>query len=327
MSRDVISVADRLEILVLVDNTTDNLSSVPAEVENEWPRLRKRGMQELSGKCICCGAHGLSCAVTAWRGDASHTLLFDTGPEETVFERNVERLGFDMGTVEGLVLSHGHWDHCGAMLRALDMIRERNGGRAVPTYMHPDTYRSRAVKGRDGSMFPMEDVPTAAMLTEHGARVVHSSEAQRILDNLFFISGEIRRVTEFETGLPGHHRRTKDGSDWEPDPLLMDERFVAVHVKDKGAVVLTACSHAGIVNVMTHARDCFAGTPLHGVLGGFHLAGTNERVIPQTVDALRAFELKSIAPAHCTGWRAVNALAAAFGEAIVPSTVGKTFHY
>ena len=324
---DTIAAADRVEILVLVDNTTDNLSSVPSNVENEWPRLRKRGMRELAGSCLCCGAHGLSCAVTAWRGDTSHTLLFDTGPEASVFERNVERLGFEMGTVDGIVLSHGHWDHCGAMVRALDMIRARNGGRSVPTYMHPDMYRSRAVKMKDGSMWPMEDVPTAAMLEERGARVMHSSEAQLILDNLFYISGEIPRVTAFETGLPGHHRRTKDGADWEPDPLLMDERFVAVHVKDKGVIVLTACSHAGIVNVMTHARDCFAGMPLHGVLGGFHLAGTNERVIPQTVDALRAFGLKSIAPAHCTGWRAVNALAATFGEAIVPSTVGKIFHY
>jgi 7,8-dihydropterin-6-yl-methyl-4-(beta-D-ribofuranosyl)aminobenzene 5'-phosphate synthase len=326
-SRGTISAADRVEILVLVDNVTDNLSSVPGEVENEWPRLWKRGMRQLSGSCLCCGAHGLFCAITAWRGDMSHTLLFDTGPEASVFERNVERLGFDMGTVEGIVLSHGHWDHCGAMLRALDMIRARNGGGAVPTYMHPDMYRSRAVKGRDGAMLPMEDVPNASMLEDRGARVVHSSEEQLILDNLFFISGEIPRVTEFETGLPGHHRRTKDGKDWEPDPLLMDERFVAVHVKDKGVVVLTACSHAGIVNVMTHARDCFSGTPLHGVLGGFHLAGTNERVIPQTVDALREFGLKSIAPAHCTGWRAVNALASTFGAAIVPSAVGKAFRY
>jgi 7,8-dihydropterin-6-yl-methyl-4-(beta-D-ribofuranosyl)aminobenzene 5'-phosphate synthase len=64
---------------------------VPHEVENEWPRLWKRSMRELAGKCLCCGAHGLSCAVTAWRGDTSHTLLFDTGPEAAVFEQNVER--------------------------------------------------------------------------------------------------------------------------------------------------------------------------------------------------------------------------------------------
>lgn len=176
-------------------------------------------------------------------------------------------------------------------------------------------------------MRPFDDVPTRTMLEQQGAQVFHSKEAQLILDDLFYVSGEIPRVTAFETGLPGHCRRTEDGMGWEPDPLLMDERFVAVGVKDKGVVVFTACSHAGVVNVLQHARDCLPETPLYGVLGGFHLAGTNERVIPETVDAMRAFDLKTIAAAHCTGWRAVSALAAAFGPAVAPSAVGKTYRY
>jgi 7,8-dihydropterin-6-yl-methyl-4-(beta-D-ribofuranosyl)aminobenzene 5'-phosphate synthase len=319
--------ADRVEVLVLVDNVTDNLSTAPGYVENELPRLWKRGLRLWSGQCMCCAAHGLSCAITAWRGDTAHTLLFDTGPDVSVFERNVERLGFDMGSVEAIVLSHGHWDHCGAMLRALEMIQLNNGGRAVPAYMHPGMYRTRAMKAADGSMRPFGDVPTQAMLEQQGAAVVHATDAQRVLDDLFYVSGEIPRVTAFETGMQGQFRRTEDGLSWEPDPLLIDERFVAVRVKDKGVLVFTACSHAGVVNVITHARDCFPGLPLYGVLGGFHLSGGNERVIPETVAALRAFELTTIAAAHCTGWRAVSALAAAFGEAVAPSAVGKTYRF
>ena len=322
-----LAAVDRVEILVLVDNVTDSLSSVPAYVENEFPRLWRRGLKRLSGHCLCCGAHGLSCAVTAWHGKTAHTLLFDTGPDDWVFERNVERLGFDMGSVDGIVLSHGHWDHCGAMLRALEMIQLQGAGRAIPTYMHPGMYRTRAMKAPDGSMRPFEDVPTQAMLEQQGALVVNATEAQLILDDFFYVSGEIPRVTTFETGMQGQYRRTEDGSDWEPDPLLMDERFVAVKVKDKGVLVFTACSHAGVVNVLSHARDRFPGPPLFGVLGGFHLSGGNERVIPETVDAMRAFDLKMIAAGHCTGWRAVNALAAAFGDVVAPSAVGKTYRF
>ena len=318
---------DRVEVLVLVDNVTDSLSTAPAYVENEFPRLWKRGLKRLSGHCLCCGAHGLSCAITAWRGETARTLLFDTGPDASVFERNVERLGFDMRSLNGIVLSHGHWDHCGAMLRALEMIQLTDGGRAVPTYMHPGMYRTRAMKAPDGSMRPFEDVPTQAMLEQQGALVVHATEAQLILDELFYVSGEIPRVTAFETGMPGQYRRTEDGLDWEPDPLLMDERFVAVNVKDKGVVVFTACSHAGVINVLTHARNCFPGQGLFGVMGGFHLSGGNERVIPDTVAAMHAFDLQVIAAAHCTGWRAVSALAAAFGDAVAPSAVGKTFRF
>ena len=106
----------------------------------------------------------------------------------------------------------------------------------------------------------------------------------------------------------------------------MDERFVAIRV-EAGIVVLTACSHAGVVNVLTHARDCFPGVALHAVIGGFHLSGGNEKIIPDTVAALGQFDLKAIVPAHCTGWRAVGALAAAFGDAVAPSAVGKTYRF
>jgi len=317
--------ADRVEVLVLVDNLTDNLSSNPAYVETEMPRLWRRGLRLWSGQCMCCAAHGLSCAITAWRGDEAHTLLFDTGPDDWVFERNVDRLDFDLGQVEAVMLSHGHWDHAGAMLRALEMIQLTNGGRPVPTYMHPGMYRSRALKAPDGSMRAFEDVPSAARLAQQGAQVIEATAPQTILDDLFYISGEIPRVTAFETGLQGQYRRTADGEDWEPDPLIMDERFVAVNVKGKGVVVFTACSHAGVVNVMTHARNCFPGERLHGVMGGFHLSGANERVIPETVAALRPFGLQTIATAHCTGWRAVSALAAEFGAAVAPSAVGKLY--
>jgi len=319
--------ADRAEILILVDNVTDNLSSVPAYVETEMPRLWKRGLKLWSGRCMCCAAHGLACAVMVWRGDTAHTMLFDTGPDDSVFGRNVERLGFDMGGIESIVLSHGHWDHSGAMLLALEMIQLSNGGRPVPTYMHPGMYRSRAMKAADGSMRPFADVPSQAQLEQAGALVVNAVEPQLILDDLFFVSGEIPRVTAFETGMQGQHRRTLDGQDWEPDPLVIDERFIAVSVKGKGVIVLTACSHAGVVNVMTHARECFAGETLYGVLGGFHLSGGNERIIPETVAELRAFELKLIAAAHCTGWRAVNALADAFGDAVAPAAVGKVYRF
>ena len=93
-------------------------------------------------------------------------------------------------------------------------------------------------------------------------------------------------------------------------------------------VVFTACSHAGVVNVLTHARACFPNVALHAVVGGLHLAGTNEKIIPDTVEALREFDLGIIAAGHCTGWRAMTALANAFGDRrLVPLSVGKRFTF
>ena len=145
-----------------------------------------------------------------------------------------------------------------------------------------------------------------------------------MLSESFYISGEIPRVTAFERGMPGQHRLNDDG-EWELDELLMDERFVAVHVANKGLFVFTACSHAGLINVLTHAGNRFPGVPIYGVLGGFHLSGATEAIIPDTVEALDRFNLGVIAAAHCTGWRALGALTTRFGDRVVPSAVGKRF--
>ena len=319
---------DRLEILVLVDNATDTLSSTPPHVETEAAGLMRRGIRIMASKCLCCAAHGLSCLVTAYRGESSRTVLFDTGPEEYAFERNVTRLGADLGKVESIVLSHGHWDHAGAMLVALGMIRSRNGGRPVPWYGHPDMFRSRAVRLPNGSVRRMEDVPSSDDLAAFGAAVTVAREPQVLLDDMFFVSGEIPRVTAYERGYPGQVRLADDGETWEPDELLVDERFLAVNVAGKGLVVLSACSHAGIVNVLTHARASFPDEPLHAAMGGLHLSGANEAIIPETVEGLRGFGLATIAAGHCTGWRAMTALANAFGDRVLaPSAVGKRYTF
>ena len=325
-----LAVVDSLDIQILVDNVTDSLSSVPSFIETEFAGLgRRRGAAwVLGGACLCCAAHGLSCLLTLRDSDRTHTVLFDSGPEDRTFEQNVSRLGVDLGPVEAMVLSHGHWDHAGAMLRALQLVRDRNGGRDVPCYMHPDMFRSRAAKLTDGSFRPMEDVPSVADLEANGGPVISSRTPQTIAGDTVFVSGEIPRVSGFEPGLPGQHRRTEDGRGWEPDELLLDERFIAVNVRDKGLVVLTACSHAGVVNVLTHARESFPGVKLHAVLGGLHLSGINERIIPQTVKALHTFDLDVIAAGHCTGWRAMTALANEFGDArLTPLAVGKRLRF
>lgn len=319
---------DKVEIQVLVDNATDGLSTTPANVETEFAYATRRGLRASSGRCLCCAVHGLSCLITVHRGDIHHSVLFDSGPEDYAFERNTTRLGADLGKVESIVLSHGHWDHSGAMFLALGAIRARNGGRAVPYYAHPGMFRSRAMLLAGGGLRLMDDVPSIDDLTSQGARVICTTEPQSFLDDMVFVSGEIPRVTAFERGLPGQVRRTEDGKSWEPDELLMDERWIAVHVAGKGLVVFSACSHAGIVNVLTHARASFPGVPLHAVMGGLHLSGANEKIIPQTIEAMQDFPLATIAAGHCTGWRAIAALATAFGDKVVaPSAVGKRYTF
>ena len=193
---------DSVDVHMLVDNVTDNLSTVPSFVETEIAALARRRKRHMGVR------RQLPLLRRPWpvlpRHDAHRfrqpDLLFDTGGEDRVFEQNVSRLAADLAPVESIVLSHGHWDHGGAMLRALQLIRDRNGGAAIPYYAHPDMFRRRATKRPDGSMRLMEDVPSIDALTTHGARVVNTKEPQLLLDGTAYVSGEIPRVTPFETG-------------------------------------------------------------------------------------------------------------------------------
>jgi 7,8-dihydropterin-6-yl-methyl-4-(beta-D-ribofuranosyl)aminobenzene 5'-phosphate synthase len=325
----VLSPVDRLVVDVAVDNLSDSYSSKPPNVSPEFNNVIAAGAPELSGRTLCCAQLGLSLVLTAERAGRRHTLLFDAGPEGPVFLRNCRNLGVSLGDVAAIAVSHGHWDHMGGLLDAVRYIAGARGGRPVPCHVNPGMFVERSARLTTGEIAPFERVPSPAELAAHGAHVVSDGAARLLVEDRFYLSGEIPRVTPFEKGRPDHMSRRAPGAPWEPDPLLMDERYVAVHVRGKGLVVFSACSHAGVVNVLLDAQRVFPDTPLHGVLGGLHLSGAApEKIIPDTVDNLVPFGLAQIMPAHCTGWRAVWALLNRFGEAVIsPSAVGSRFSF
>ena len=101
--------------------------------------------------------------------------------------------------------------------------------------------------------------------------------------------------------------------------------MLVAHVRDLGLVVFSACSHAGIVNVCTEVRRLFPEVPIHAVMGGLHLGGVREHLIPETVEAPGPFDIRHIITGHCTGWRALHALAQAYGERVSQSAVGTSY--
>jgi 7,8-dihydropterin-6-yl-methyl-4-(beta-D-ribofuranosyl)aminobenzene 5'-phosphate synthase len=310
-----------LTVHVVVDNITDMLSSRPDHVASELRVLREAGMHVLAGETLCSAQHGLSLAVTAHLDGEEHTVLFDAGPDPYVVERNARVMGLDLGRIEAIVLSHGHFDHAEGLPKALELIRAANGEQTVPLHVHPGAFVKRGLRLEGGVVFPWQDVPSRRVLEESGGRIAASSDPEEILGGTFYLSGEIPRRS-FERGLANHLKRSVDGQ-WEPDPLILDERFMAVHVRGKGIAIFTGCSHAGLLNICSHAQEIFPDVPLYAVVGGLHLVSPNEDLIQQTIAELYGFGLKVIIPGHCTGWRAVHALINAFGEEVVdPLAVG-----
>ena len=285
---------DALEVTVLVDNVTDSLSTVPKDVTNEVAVLMKNGtLKFAAGEYRCCAHHGLSLIITARTGSDKQTVVFDAGPEAYTVTRNGVLLKIPFGDAGAVVLSHGHWDHAGGLVEAVRQVTAANGGRRVEAHVNPGMFVPRATLRHGGEPLPQKAVPDPKELAAAGATVVNRPEARLLLDSLFYLSGEIPRVTTYERGLPGQVKRTADGKSWEPDPLLLDERYIAAQVKGKGAVVFTACSHAGVINVLKDARNVFGDVPLHTVMGGFHLSGNQmEEIIPDTIKDMAGFGLR-----------------------------------
>jgi 7,8-dihydropterin-6-yl-methyl-4-(beta-D-ribofuranosyl)aminobenzene 5'-phosphate synthase len=124
----------------------DRLPTVPA------PHFEKR--RTFAG---LLAEHGFSALVTARRGGASHTLLFDTGISPDGLALNAERLGVDVGAIEAVVLSHGHLDHSGGF-PGLSRLRP---GRSLPLAVHPLVWSQR----RFAAALPDAFVPNAVGTT------------------------------------------------------------------------------------------------------------------------------------------------------------------
>ncbi|HMB06620.1 MAG TPA: MBL fold metallo-hydrolase, partial [Isosphaeraceae bacterium] len=137
---------DRLTVHVVVDNTTDMLSSRPKHIASELRVLRDAGMTELAGEALCSAHHGLCLAVSAHRDGETRTVLFDAGPDPYALERNGRHMHLDFGRIETLVLSHGHFDHSEGLLRAVALIRVANGGQPVPLHVHPGAFVKRGLR-------------------------------------------------------------------------------------------------------------------------------------------------------------------------------------
>ncbi len=330
---------DELSLVVVVDNETDTLSSIDnveqsAESASLLDRLEPTEVVDGHAHTtvfdhFCCACHGFSVLLTGRRGDEQRSMLFDVGPYADIWLANAERLNLDLASIEAVFLSHWHWDHSGALTEVLPAIvaARAAAGLAPPLLdVHPDRPDHRGIRLPDGRVSLLPPEPTLEALAATGSEVVREGEAHDVAGGFFVGSGEIPRVTEFETGLHGHVSR-RAGGEFVDDPLILDERFLAARVAGRGVSVLSACSHAGVVNAATAAVELLDG-PLDLVLGGYHLAGkTMEQRIPATVEALGRLEPRLVAPGHCTGWRAKAALAGAFSptERYAPSVVGTRF--
>jgi 7,8-dihydropterin-6-yl-methyl-4-(beta-D-ribofuranosyl)aminobenzene 5'-phosphate synthase len=316
---------DEVVVTVLMDNSYDGLMADVGPGRrarlDRLPTIPAPHYEEQRTYPGLVAEHGFSALVTVRRGATTHTLLFDTGISPDGLATNAERLGIDVGTIEAVVLSHGHMDHTGGFV-GLSRLRR---GAALPLTVHPLVWSHRRFALPDQPAWELPTLSRSALESE-GFTVIERRQPSLLLDGAVLITGEVDRTTDFERGLPFHEARN-NGS-WEPDPLILDEQALVMSVRGQGLVVLTGCGHAGAVNIARHALRLTGTDRLHAMLGGFHLTGAAfEPIIEPTVAAFTDLAPAVLVPAHCTGWKAQHRFAAALPDTFIPNAVGTSYTF
>ncbi|MDQ6857785.1 MAG: MBL fold metallo-hydrolase [Chloroflexota bacterium] len=305
---------DRASVTVLVDNSVDVFlpnSDIARRPDRPWD----------PAPGILRAEHGLSLLLRIAVDGRESSVLYDAALGRDTAVHNMDVLGAEPHDLRAIVLSHGHVDH----YSGLEGVARRIGRAQLPLLLHPDARRDRKIVFPSGEEL-LTPPPSMNDLEREGVTVVEERGPTLLIDDAVLVTGEVERRTDFERGFPLQYWRSPSG--WEPDFAVEDDQAVIVNVRGHGLVVLSGCSHAGIVNILRFAQRVTGVDRILAVIGGFHLTGPLfEPLISRTIEELVAIAPQIIVPGHCTGWKAIHAIARQLPAAYVQTSVGTTFEF
>ena len=255
---------------------------------------------------------GLAMHVETRRGTQTRSTLVDFGFTPEALINNTELLGIDPSVLDALVLSHGHYDHFGGLVGFLQKHKSRLKPK-LPLYVGgEDCFCSRQwtgppVRGDFG-------VLDRQALKEANLSVTYAEGASLVADH-GFTTGQIGlrsfekllSPTAMKIGVEGgvgcYAERLPENERTQtvvPDQFR-HELAIGFNLKGKGLVVLTSCSHRGVVNAVRQAQAASGIEKVHALIGGFHLAPYQDDYVQQTVAALKEINIDYVIPLHCTG--------------------------
>lgn len=256
--------------------------------------------------------HGLSLLIDTGK----EKYLFDTG-QSNVFLYNAAKLRIDFGELNGVVLSHGHYDHCGGM----EHWRELGD---VPIYIQEKAFEKKYAESFRSHDLRYIGLENKGNWQEEANVKKLSGGGTQIAEGVYLLS-EIPYTTYFEPMMgsfwksnsqhPGHHELLVDS--------MEDEQLLVIE-QEEGLCVFAGCAHVGIINCLRYVQTIFQDRKIHCLMAGMHLRNCDAKRLEKTIHILKEQDIDIVVPMHCTGMRAIAAIRDFLGSACVLPEAGKT---
>jgi 7,8-dihydropterin-6-yl-methyl-4-(beta-D-ribofuranosyl)aminobenzene 5'-phosphate synthase len=324
---------DRLAVRMVTDNIV--IQFIPTEKRDSLTIERKSGntSPDKPPRTILNGEWGLAMHAQSFVGADERNVLIDFGYTPEVLINNLSILKIDPSTFDALVLSHGHYDHFGGMVGFLNATKGKLKGK-MPFYVGgEDTFCLRRNPGGNFGALDRKailDADLTLMIVAEPAVVAdHAFTTGRIGQTSFETplraTDEIVGIFDGFGCFPEKMPAEKNVGKYIPDDFEHELATVYL-IKDKGLVVLTSCSHRGVINTVRQAMEASGIGKVHAVIGGFHVVPPlGDDYINKTIEEFRQIDPDYLMVGHCTGDRFYDLARAALGDKVIHSAVGTRF--
>jgi 7,8-dihydropterin-6-yl-methyl-4-(beta-D-ribofuranosyl)aminobenzene 5'-phosphate synthase len=301
---------DRLSVRIVTDIMVRR--NVPSE-KVEGLTVERAGPNEIPDappRSTLVGEWGLSMHAESHRGNEVRNILVDFGYNPVTLLNNMGILKIAPENLDALVLSHGHYDHFGGLVGFLSANKGKLKSN-LPFFVGGEDCFCTRIYSNGGQYGALDrqaiiDANLLLMMAEGPAIVAdHAFTTGKIAQSGF--EKPLRNTTE-KVGIidgfgcfPDKVTPAKNTGSFVPDDF---EHEIGTNfmLKGKGLVVVTSCSHRGIINTVRQAQAASGVQKVHAVIGGFHLVPPlNDDYFRQVIAALKEINPDYLMPAHCVG--------------------------